>query len=428
MRGFPLGCVIVVAACVTPQGSRPFAGTLPPDTSLDMAGALTFSPDGKLRLALTEPCIVEIRSVHANCDRVRLDQIQIVAHTPWNQDIRGTWNGPAYVEFRTDWKATGIDPLAADAPAIVARPWSISGTQWSPTPAEAAVILKLIGDATETETEMVRGGPPPKLEVATLAVDGDALRAGRPSTLVVRIANHGSGAAYRVTATTRSSIEALHGLRLSFGSIQPGADKVRKLQVTIPAAETARDTMLVLEVSEGNGVAPGNLSRRIPVAPSTAAPALAVRCAVEGRKVGRPDFDAGQSLTLHCTVDNTGDAEAKLVELEVSVAGGDPERSAPQAIAVSGHRTIDVPITVPRTLPIDAPVEIAITARDRPSSRTAKTTIVGAVRKPKLCVRGQLTRAQYRGKVEELRAEVTAGVITQADFDRYDAELVACLK
>jgi hypothetical protein len=186
--------------------------------------------------------------------------------------------------------------------------------------------------------------------------------------------------------------------------------------------------MLVLELSEGNGVAPGNINRRIPIAPSTAAPMLAVQCTVQGQKMTRPDLDAGQRMTLRCTVDNTGDAEAKLVELEASVAGGAPARSAPQAIAVSGHLAFKVPIIVPRTLPIDAPVEIAITARDRSSSRTARTTIVGVVRKPKLCVPGELTRAQYQAKVADLRAALADKVLTQAQFDRYDAELVACLK
>ena len=75
-----------------------------------------------------------------------------------------------------------------------------------------------------------------------------------------------------------------------------------------------------------------------------------------------------------------------------------------------------------------APVEIAITARDRASSRSARTTVTGVVRKPRLCEPGQLTRAQYQAKIAELRAAVTAGDITQAQFDRYDAELVACLK
>jgi serine/threonine protein kinase len=89
---------------------------------------------------------------------------------------------------------------------------------------------------------------------------------------------------------------------------------------------------------------------------------------------------------------------------------------------------IDVAITVPRGLPINAPVEIAITARDRATSRSARTTLAGVVRKPKLCEPGQLTRAQYQAKITELRAAVTAGDLTQAQFDRYDAELVACLK
>jgi hypothetical protein len=399
-----------------------------------MTGSFALKPNGILRFSLARPCTVEreaaavARSVEVGCGLDVLGKIQVTARTPWGQDIRGIWNGPAYIEFQPDWRATDIDPLADDAPAIVARAWAISGTQWIPSSAEAATILKLIGDATDIQTELVRGGPPPSLEVTTFAIDGDALQVGRPATLGVRIANRGSGTAYRVVATTRSSIEALHGRRLSFGSIKPGADKVRTLQLTVPTSETARDTMLVLELSEGNGVAPSNVSRRIPIAPSTAAPMLAVQCTVQGQKLARPDLDAGQRVTLRCTVDNTGDAEAKLVELEVSVAGGTPARSAPQRIAVSGHLTFRVPIIVPRTLPIDAPVEITISARDRQSSRAARTTIVGVVRKPKLCVPGELTRAQYQAKVADLRAALADKVLTQAEFDRYDAELVTCLK
>jgi hypothetical protein len=429
-----IGCMVVVVSCGTPPGSRPYAGTLPEDTQVDMAGAFTLSPGGELRLALARPCVVEVDSrkgsalVEVDCNRSHLDRIQVVARTPWNQEIRGTWGDAKHITFRADWKTTGIDPLAEDASAIVARPWVISGTQWIPSSAEAATILRLIGDATDTQTELVEDGPAPNLEVTTFAIEGDALRAGDPGTLLVGIANRGSGAAYRVVATTRSIIEGLHGQRLSFGSIKPGAEKVRRLQLTVPASEAARDTMLVLALSEGNGRVPANISRRIPIAPSSAAPVLAVQCTVGGRKVARPDLDAGQRLTLRCTVDNTGNAEARQVELEVSVSGGAPARSAPQAIAVSGHLAFNVPIIVPRTLPIDAPVEIAITARDRQSSRTARTTIVGVVRKPKLCVPGELTRAQYQAKVADLRAALADKVLTQAEFDRYDAELVACLK
>ena len=79
-------------------------------------------------------------------------------------------------------------------------------------------------------------------------------------------------------------------------------------------------------------------------------------------------------------------------------------------------------------MPINAPVEIALIARDRATSRSARATVVGVVRKPRLCEPGKLTRAQHQAKIAELRAAVTAGDITQVQFDRYDAELVACLK
>ncbi|HMG52682.1 MAG TPA: hypothetical protein VK601_04365 [Kofleriaceae bacterium] len=421
---------LLIAACAGAATSRPFAGTLPENAQLDLSGKFTLSPDGELRLALARPCTVARKAGAAelNCDRAVLDAIHVVAHAPWDQDVPGTWNGAAFLVFRPDWKASGLDPLADDAPAAIARVWSVSGAEWTPTPADAAAMLKLIGDATETETQVVHGGAAPNLEVTTFEIAGNVLHAGDAGTLVVRIANRGTGTAYRVVATTRSSIEALHGRRMSFGSIKPGTDKTRKLQLTVPETQTERDTMLVLALAEGNGFAPRNVSRRIAIGPSVAAPALAVTCEVEGRKATQPDLDPGQRLTLRCTVVNSGNAEAKVVELEVSVAGSAAARSPAQALAPAQRRTFDVPVVVPRGLPIDAPVEIAIVARDRTSSRAARTTIVGVVRKPTMCEPGQLTRAQYQAKITELRAAVTAGDIAQAQFDKYDAELTACLK
>lgn len=436
MRTFAVCCVFIAAACVPAPVARPFDGTLPPRTELDLTGTFKLSPGGELKLALARPCTMFAATVGspsspANCDRATLDTIHVTARTPWGQDIVGTWNGPAYVTFRIDWAAAaaaGVDPLADDAAAAVARPWQVSGTEWTPTADEAAAILKHIGAATETETQVVHGGAAPSLEVAAFEVEGGVLHAGEPATLVVRIANRGPGAAYRVVATTRSSIEALHGRRLSFGVIKPGADKVRKLQVTLPASETAHDTMLVLALSEANGAAPRNASHRIPIEPSTAAPVLAMRCAIVGHEVARPDLDAGQNLMVRCQVENTGNAEAKQVNLDAAIGDAAQGHAPPQPVPAAGRATIDVAITVPRGLPINAPVEIALTARDRASSRPARATLVGVVRKPRLCEPGKLTRAQYQAKSTELRAAVTAGDITQAQFDRYDAELVACLK
>jgi hypothetical protein len=108
----------------------------------------------------------------------------------------------------------------------------VSGAEWQPTAEDAALILKLIGDATDTEVLWVKGGPAPRLEVTALEVEGETLHSGDTGTLVVRIANSGPGIAYRVVASTRSSLEALHGHRLSFGSIKPGAEKTRTLKLT----------------------------------------------------------------------------------------------------------------------------------------------------------------------------------------------------
>jgi len=434
MRAFVVGCVFVVAACAIRDERRAFVGPLPPHTSLSMTGSFTFSPEGELRLALTVPCTVDSERLSSGttlsdrCGRSVLDQIRVIAHAPWGMNIRATWNDPGHLVFPVDWKASGLDPLADDAATMVAGPWLVSGTQWTPTPTQARAILRLVSEATETETELVQGGPAPALEVTTFEIDGSTLHTSDPNTLVVRIANHGPGTAYRVAATTRSSIEALHGRRLSFGLIKPGADKVRRLTLTVPASESAPDTMLVLVVAEGNGFAPHNVSRRVPIAPSAAAPRLAVRCTILDHAGPRPYLDAGHQITLRCTVDNTGDAAAGQVSVEASIADNAPARSAIQAIAAGSHASFEVSILVPRVIPIDSPVAIAVMARDSPSSRSARTTMTGVVRKPRLCVAGQLTRAQYRAKLAELRAAVAAGDLTQAQLDRYDAELVACLQ
>jgi hypothetical protein len=433
MRRSAVACVLAAVACAAPPAWQPFSGTLPASTELDLAGTFTLSPAGELRLALNRPCTgtrvgIGGPAERPSCERDTLDLIHVVARTPWGQDIVGTWDGPALVAFRIDWTGTGIDPLADDTAAVLSRPWQISGTQWTPTADEAAALLKHLGEVTGTETELVRGGAAPSLEVAALEVDGGALRRGEPATLVVRIANRGPGTAYRVVATTRSSIEALHGRRLSFGAIQPGADKVRTLPVTLPGSETARDTMLVLVLSEGNGAAPDNASRRISIEPSTGAPALALRCAILGYQAPRPYLDAGQNVTVRCVVENTGNADARQVSLDAAIGAAAQGHSPPHAVPAAGRATLDVAIAVPRGLPIQAPIEIAITARDRASSRSARATVAGVVRKPRLCEPGKLTRAQYQAKVTELRVAVTAGDLTQAQFDRYDAELVACLK
>jgi hypothetical protein len=132
-------------------------------------------------------------------------------------------------------------------------------------------------------------------------------------------------------------------------------------------------------------------------------------------------------VSLHCTLDNATAAAAQIA-LDVTVGGGPAVHAPPRAVAANGHAEVDVPVTIPRDAALDATVELAVNAHDRKGKLTARTSVVSAVRKRKLCAPGELSREQYRAKMNELRAAVAAGDMTQAQLDRYDAELVACLK
>jgi hypothetical protein len=414
------------SACapVRRRGGTPFVGERPLNTHVDLAGRFMFSSAGALTLVLDVSC----RRTYpgAWCDQETLDAIVVTAVTPWGHRVRGSWASARRLVFRVDWALSGLDPLEDNVEELVTRPWTISTTSWTPTRDDARRILKLIGDATGTEPDLVRGGLAPELQVTALELAEGELRAGGEVTLRVRIVNRGSGTAYRVSATTRSSIASLHDQRMRFGMIKPGATKTRTLRIMVPPSETAEDTMLVVTLAEGNGFTPGNVSRRFAIKPSATQPVLDLQCALVGRGGRRPELDAGEQVVLRCTVNNAGTAVAA-VSLETAIADDPPRRSFNQDIAVRGSAVFDIPLVVPLHLAIDSDVEFVVIARDAVFLRTAQSIVVGVVRKPRLCTAGQLTLEQYRAKILELRAAVGAGDLTSAQLDRYDAELVACL-
>jgi hypothetical protein len=429
-------CALTLAACVSNphHTSLPGIGTLPSDVQLDLEGTFTFSPTGDLELALTHPCTARRNAEYANdpaspapytepCNRSELDAIAVSATIPWAGAARGVWLAAHHVVFRINWAQSDLDPFADDAAKIAAAAWTVGDMYWIPSSKDAAHIVRL---ARQAEHDRVGGGASPHLEVAAFEVEGGALRSGSESTLRVEITNRGAGAAYRVVATTRSSLASLETTQLNFGMIRPATSKTRKLRVAIPASETSDDAMLVLVVTEANGFTPANVSRRVKVFPPQATPNLDVRCAFVGRTEKSPAFDAGQSVVLKCIVNNTGSAAAT-VKLEAAIAGDPAVVSRVQIIAVGGRSAFDVPLTVPRDLSLDSAFEIKVTARDTMYSSIALTSITGVIRKPKMCEPGQLTRAEYDAKIAELRAARGAGDLTQAQFDRYDAELVSCL-
>jgi hypothetical protein len=429
-----LGLVIAVsssvACAVTRSGAHPFAGPLPDGTTLDLSGSVDLSLTGELTLTLRDGCLAQHstadghKTVNVACAAVERNAIRVIAVPPWQAASQGTWIDARHVVFQIDWAKTHLDVLAADATTVAARPWNISGLTWQPTAADVGQILHLAGKATETEGELVRGGEAPKLEITSFEVP-DGLHAGGRATLAVQIANRGPGAAYRVAATTSSSMPALHGKRLEFGAIQPGAEKLRRVAVEVPSGETSPDAMVVLVVSEGNGFAPGTMSRRWPV--SIAEPDLAMHCVIPEYPAAQPEIAAGTHVTVRCVVENSGGGAARAV-LEVSINGATPTRSSAQDVLPWGRGVFVASIVIPRELAASSTVQLAITARDTRLGRETQTTLNATVGKPKLCDAGKLTRKQYDAKIRELRATVASGDMTQVQLDRYDAELILCLK
>lgn len=421
-------CALSATTCAPawPMKPPPPPEPLPPDTEVHLVGSFAFSHKGELALGLDEPCWMMVDRRLFPCHDGPFGDAPIRAATPWSDWVAATWIDPMHLVFRVDWKATGLDPFAGGAEAAVKQAWTIRDLSWTPTDGEAQRMLELAGEATDTQIDLVSGGPPPELVVHRLEIDGGTLRAGGRAALIVQIANRGPGTAYRVVATVRSGLMSLHGQRVGFGRLGPATEKLRRIPLTIPASETSPDTMLVIAFDEGNGFAPPSISRRVPIAAPAAAPVLAVRCWVPGRSAERPDLDAGEDVVVRCRVDNAGTGAAN-VDLEASIAGAEPTRSPAQAVAAASQATFDVRIAIPRNLAIDAAVHLNVIARDRAFGRSAAARLVGVIRKPRLCAVGQLTHTQYRAKLAELRAARAAGDLTQDQFDRYDAELVSCL-
>jgi hypothetical protein len=426
MRIYLSWSLCLIAGCGFLWTTQPYIGTLPADTQLDMSGEFAFSQKGELVLTLARPCTMQARigspltTRTVGCSMSRLKQINIVAHTPWGQDIVGNWKDALHIVFAPDWKSSELDALVDDLD-LGSRPWMVSGAQWSPAAEDAKVMANLV-------RETALPGAEPSLEVTKFEIQGGQLHAGAASTIVLEINNRGSGVAHGVVATTRSSIQALHGQHVSFGSIKQGETKVRSLKLTVPASEAGPDTMLVLVLSEKNGFAPSNVNRRVAIEASTEAPDLGLHCAVIGQDVPLPELDAGRGLALKCVVANTGNAEARQASVEAWIEGGMVARSPVQRVPAASHTIFDLEFTVPREFAIGASVEISITALEGRSLRSKPTIIRGVVRKPKLCVSGQLTLEQYNMKLIDLRTALKGGDLTQAQLDRYDAELVACLK
>src|ERR1041384_748761 len=111
--------IAVAVSCFTPAPRHPYVGSLPGYPGyidLDIDGHFVVTPSGDLQLDLDKGCEVRKTGTSGSdgCPPNFLEQIKVIAHSPWGQDIEGAWTHPGQIVFRIDWTTTGIDPLADD--------------------------------------------------------------------------------------------------------------------------------------------------------------------------------------------------------------------------------------------------------------------------------------------------------------------------
>jgi hypothetical protein len=89
-------------------------------------------------------------------------------------------------------------------------------------------------------------------------------------------------------------------------------------------------------------------------------------------------------------------------------------------------RTRTVEVAVPAAL-ADTEVTIVLEWLEQRGHTPPETTARFAVSRP-VCPEGQLDRADFEQKLDKLRRLRDGGSLSQADYDRYEAELVRCLR
>jgi hypothetical protein len=255
------------------------------------------------------------------------------------------------------------------------------------------------------------------------------LRNGAGSELTLTVLNDGEGPAYRVFATTRSNVEALHGLQFSFGKLEPHQAKTRRVRVKVPRDNDETEALVVLVFDEAHQFTPEQSSRRFAVRPAIDAPQLSMTCKLTGDASARPRVDAGQAVRVSCDVRNDG-PRARGVKVTATLSGEpNPVSAAPFDLEQGKQNTVSLALRVPKSAALDSELSLNVRANAGVGAGSeTQVTLTLLVARPKICPDGKLTREQFARKRAELRKKLDAGLISREEFDRYETELVGCLE
>ena len=369
---------------------------------------------------------------HAAHPCASIDWASVHAISPWGVVFPATSGSPAQVSFTIDWANTGLDPLAADDPPLLQQPWTIradgspQALSFTPDAGARRTMLFLVGDATDTQVTVGEVSDPPQVVVSDVRFSSE-LRNGTTNDIQVSVTNKGKGDAYRLSAIAHSPVTALHGLRFSFGRLRAGETKTRRAHFELPRNNDETEALIVLDFVEAHRYAPPQFSRRYPLHQASNLAVFALDCHFDDLAGAVPRVDAGTTLHVGCVVRNDG-SPARAVQVRASYVERPYSVDAPVFELGSDRASrVTLPLEVPRDATMDAKLTIHIDVADA-SGAHAQAVLHLEVARPQLCPEGNISHQRFLEKRAELRRKLDAGLISKDDYDRYEAELVGCMK
>jgi hypothetical protein len=449
MYGVPvlvLALVITSAGC----GPRPHGRLRSGPVVTETQSAISLSSSG-IRLALVRRC--QLRTLDVWCplsvvargeckvpSTIREQQavacpreldfraVQISLRSPWGSVYSAMSDVLGFVEIPVDWSGTGVDPLAADAPAQLATGWLAFADDDRTVPLkfppeQVERMLIAIGTATDTQYEV--GAANERAYLSTELGGRPSLVPGRPEEITLTIKNSGPRPAYRVIARLRSGVDALDDHQLSFGRIDPGITKIRSRVISLPREIDERSALVVAKISYFNGN-PLEAKKRFTIVPEVK-PVEPPRGLALSCKLVTPEVAPGERIQIDCDVRNLGKEPANEVSVAVSAGSVVSKNLAPKLLPGGGTAKLDLIglTSVSEQQGAVVPVRVRVGALGHPM---IEETLSARIASFAARCQSRLSRDDYKQRRKRLQAALDSGALTQKDFDRYDADYINCLE
>ncbi|HWU90902.1 MAG TPA: hypothetical protein VN253_26735 [Kofleriaceae bacterium] len=355
--------------------------------------------------------------------------VLVSLRAPWGAIYSATSDERSTVDIAIDWAKSGIDPLSDGAATQLSSSWLVTtreglSLELRVTPQDVEAMRTAIGEATDTQ--YAAGAIGERAVLKAELVESEPMTIGGAGTIGVSITNSGPQPAYRVIAKLKSGVEALDGIQLSFGRIDPGKTKVRTRRIPLPPALDDRAPIVLANISYANGEEL-SVKRRFNIGAEVAGAVQQQGLGLNCKSVSS-EVSPGERVRVQCELRNKSRAPASELKVVVAVGGALKPNLAPKKLAAGEAVTLEFVGDVPGGAKqgADLPVRVTVSGVDVPP-----VTQSLAIRVASLAVKckiEKLTREQYRAKRKRLQAAFDAGALTQKELDKYDAELVSCLQ